>query len=175
MTDGLFFRCYLPVLAITVMAGSVSSCRSIPVNFEPATPTYSTPPATKGDAADFSRDWQQRGGNKSGFLLVTENDESLQWRLALIDSAQSSIDLQTYLWSPDFSGQLLFDRMQRESDMAPTESDWVGLHAKAAVVDRKRVFIGSFNFSPRSRNLKTEMGILVDSPQLVKKDRSVHG
>ena len=43
-------------------------------------------------------------------------------------------------------------------------SDWVGLHAKAAVVDRKRVFIGSFNFSPRSRNLNTEMGILVDSP-----------
>ena len=39
----------------------------------------------------------------------------------------------------------------------------VGLHAKAAVVDREHVFIGSFNFSPRSRNLNLEMGILVHS------------
>ena len=55
--------------------------------------------------------------------------------------------------------------MQRELDTPPIESAWVGLHAKAAVIDRKRVFIGSFNFSPRSRNLNLELGILVDSPE----------
>lgn len=54
--------------------------------------------------------------------------------------------------------------MQRVLDMPPVESSWVGLHAKAAVLDREHVFIGSFNFSPRSRNLNTEMGILVHSP-----------
>src|SRR6476646_10188347 len=33
----------------------------------------------------------------------------------------------------------------------------LALHAKAAVFDRKPVFIGSFNLDPRSMNLDTEM------------------
>jgi phosphatidylserine/phosphatidylglycerophosphate/cardiolipin synthase-like enzyme len=37
--------------------------------------------------------------------------------------------------------------------------------AEAAVLDREHVFIGSFNFNPRSRELNTEMGILVHSPE----------
>ncbi|MCW5699837.1 MAG: phospholipase D family protein [Rhodospirillales bacterium] len=40
------------------------------------------------------------------------------------------------------------------------------LHAKTAVFDRRRVYIGSFNMDPRSTHLNTEMGILVDSPEL---------
>ena len=41
-----------------------------------------------------------------------------------------------------------------------------GLHAKTAVYDRKTVFIGSFNLDPRSENLNTEIGILVESEEL---------
>jgi putative cardiolipin synthase len=33
-------------------------------------------------------------------------------------------------------------------------------------VDRSRVFIGSFNFDPRSARLNTEMGFVIDSPAL---------
>ena len=55
--------------------------------------------------------------------------------------------------------------MHAQLDTPPVVSDWVGLHAKAAVLDREHVFIGSFNFSPRSRNLNTEMGILVHSAE----------
>ncbi|HLY53556.1 MAG TPA: phospholipase D family protein [Steroidobacteraceae bacterium] len=40
------------------------------------------------------------------------------------------------------------------------------LHAKAIVVDRHFVFIGSMNLDPRSRLLNTEMGVLVESPEL---------
>ncbi len=40
------------------------------------------------------------------------------------------------------------------------------LHAKGFAIDRKRVFIGSLNFDPRSRLLNTEMGVLIDSPQI---------
>jgi len=39
----------------------------------------------------------------------------------------------------------------------------IGSHAKTAVFDRKRVFIGSFNLDPRSTHLNTELGILVES------------
>src|SRR6266487_4099318 len=40
------------------------------------------------------------------------------------------------------------------------------LHAKTFAVDRSRVFIGSFNFDPRSARLNTEMGFVIDSPAL---------
>ena len=39
------------------------------------------------------------------------------------------------------------------------------LHAKTMAVDRKRVFVGSFNFDPRSANLNTELGFVIDSPR----------
>jgi cardiolipin synthase C len=40
------------------------------------------------------------------------------------------------------------------------------LHAKTFAVDRARIFIGSFNFDPRSAELNTEMGFVIDSPVL---------
>jgi putative cardiolipin synthase len=41
-----------------------------------------------------------------------------------------------------------------------------GLHAKTFAVDRERIFVGSFNFDMRSALLNTEMGLVVDSPEL---------
>ncbi len=38
-----------------------------------------------------------------------------------------------------------------------------GLHAKTFAVDQRRVFVGSFNFDPRSAKLNTEMGLIIDS------------
>jgi putative cardiolipin synthase len=38
------------------------------------------------------------------------------------------------------------------------------LHAKTISVDGSRVFIGSFNFDPRSARLNTEMGFVIESP-----------
>ncbi len=40
------------------------------------------------------------------------------------------------------------------------------LHAKTFAIDRRRVFIGSFNFDPRSALLNCEMGFMIDSPSL---------
>jgi putative cardiolipin synthase len=40
------------------------------------------------------------------------------------------------------------------------------LHAKTIGVDRRQVYVGSANFDPRSAHLNTEMGLLIDSPQL---------
>jgi cardiolipin synthase C len=40
------------------------------------------------------------------------------------------------------------------------------LHAKAFVFDRKRIFIGSANFDRRSLHLNTEIGLMIDSPDL---------
>jgi cardiolipin synthase C len=40
------------------------------------------------------------------------------------------------------------------------------LHAKVFVLDRQRLFIGSMNFDYRSLKLNTEIGLLIDSPEL---------
>ena len=41
-----------------------------------------------------------------------------------------------------------------------------GLHSKAFAIDDRYLFVGSFNWDPRSVNINTEMGILIDSPSL---------
>jgi cardiolipin synthase C len=46
------------------------------------------------------------------------------------------------------------------------------LHTKAMVVDSRWSFVGSMNIDPRSANLNTEMGVLVDSPELAAQLRS---
>jgi putative cardiolipin synthase len=50
-----------------------------------------------------------------------------------------------------------------------TGSSASSLHAKTFSVDGSRVFIGSFNFDPRSAKLNTEMGFVIDSPPLAQK------
>jgi putative cardiolipin synthase len=46
------------------------------------------------------------------------------------------------------------------------KSAGVSLHAKAAVIDRHLVFIGSMNLDLRSKLLNTEMGVIADCPEL---------
>jgi putative cardiolipin synthase len=40
------------------------------------------------------------------------------------------------------------------------------LHAKTFAIDRRRAFVGSFNFDPRSYSLNTELGVVIESPRL---------
>jgi len=43
------------------------------------------------------------------------------------------------------------------------------LHAKTISVDRTRVFVGSFNFDPRSARLNTELGFVIESRALAER------
>lgn len=53
------------------------------------------------------------------------------------------------------------------SDEGPVlRSSGTTLHAKTFAVDGRKVFIGSFNFDPRSMHLNTELGFLIESPTL---------
>ncbi|MDF7807420.1 phospholipase D family protein [Pontiellaceae bacterium B12219] len=51
------------------------------------------------------------GTDESAFMLIPRNSDALNWRLALIDSARQSIDLQVFIWSDDESGRLLLSRI----------------------------------------------------------------
>ena len=47
-------------------------------------------------------------------------------------------------------------------------SSRASLHTKAAIVDRRRLFVGSFNLDPRSAELNCEMGVWIDSEALAR-------
>jgi putative cardiolipin synthase len=57
-------------------------------------------------------------------------------------------------------------RDAREEKVKFGSSSSAGLHAKTFAVDRRRIFVGSFNFDQRSARLNTEMGLVIDSPTL---------
>lgn len=66
--------------------------------------------------------------------------------------------------------------MRREATAKPTRdnagpfgSSGSSLHAKTFAVDGERAFVGSFNFDPRSARLNTEMGLVIESPELARK------
>ena len=72
---------------------------------------YAVAPATSGQLADIAASIRAEHGEKfSGFRVLDSSREGLAWRLALIDSATTSLDIQTYLWYPDNSGALLLER-----------------------------------------------------------------
>ena len=72
------------------------------------------------------------------------------------------------------AGVRLFE-MKRMSGTVPQASGGTGgsggssgssLHAKTFAIDRSRVFVGSFNFDPRSARLNTELGFVIESVPL---------
>lgn len=69
------------------------------------------------------------------------------------------------------AGATLFELKRMAStpkvrDRGLTGGSGSSLHAKVFTSDRQRVFIGSFNFDPRSLKLNTEMGFVIESPAL---------
>jgi putative cardiolipin synthase len=69
------------------------------------------------------------------------------------------------------AGVALFEMKRVPSALAAQErrigsSSASSLHAKTFAVDRSTVFVGSFNFDPRSARLNTELGFVIESPPM---------
>ncbi|PZR06269.1 MAG: hypothetical protein DI536_30500 [Archangium gephyra] len=58
----------------------------------------------------------RHGTEPSGFQLINHNEDALTWRLALIDSARGSLDVMTFLWWGDESGDLLLSHVIAAAD-----------------------------------------------------------
>ncbi|MNX10222.1 Major cardiolipin synthase ClsA [compost metagenome] len=67
-----------------------------------------------------------------------------------------------------FEMKRMAHRAERNKSMGPFGSSGSSLHAKTFAVDGQRVFVGSFNFDPRSARLNTELGFVIDSPALAR-------
>jgi putative cardiolipin synthase len=85
------------------------------------------------------------------------NSHYKRWRKPLLDAG-----IELYEARPDAAVRSLI------VDTPPTQAEYMGLHMKAMVIDRSHVFVGSMNLDPRSWEINSEMGIVVDSPGLGK-------
>ncbi len=98
----------LPILAATLLACAGPQLQT---DVERPDPSYALPPAASGVLAEMAeRIHAANDPEHSGFHLLDGSHESLTWRLALIDSAVSSLDIMTYLWYPDVAGRLILER-----------------------------------------------------------------
>jgi putative cardiolipin synthase len=53
-----------------------------------------------------------------------------------------------------------------EEGKSGREFEHTGLHMKSFIIDRRYMFVGSFNWDPRSAKINTEIGVFVDSPEM---------
>lgn len=60
---------------------------------------------------------------------------------------------------------------RRRSGSGPSSGSTSGtsLHAKTLALDGNRVFVGSFNFDPRSARINCEMGFMIESPAMAER------
>lgn len=71
-------------------------------------------------------------------------------------------------------GVRLFE-LRPDADLVERDWEWLApgsranLHSKAAVLDRRRAVVGSFNMDPRSNRLNTEMALLVHDARLAER------
>jgi putative cardiolipin synthase len=80
----------------------------------------------------------------------------VRYRRPMLDDGADLYEVRSRLGSRRGSGQTT--RISRFGTY--------GLHAKLFVFDRERIFIGSMNFDQRSKRLNTEIGLIIDSPEL---------
>jgi putative cardiolipin synthase len=80
----------------------------------------------------------------------------MHYRLPLLESGVELYEIRSLLGNSRGSGQTA----------AISRYGNYSLHAKLFVFDRKRLFIGSMNFDQRSMHLNTEIGLIIDSPEL---------
>lgn len=82
----------------------------------------------------------------------------MQYRVPLLEDGVELYEIRSLLGNTRGSGQT----------KAISRYGNYSLHAKLFVFDRKRLFIGSMNFDQRSMHLNTEIGLIIDSPELAR-------
>jgi putative cardiolipin synthase len=74
---------------------------------------------------------------------------------------RAGIDIFEFKPQPEIQRELI-DRYQQLEKKAPI----FAIHAKTLVIDSRQLYIGTFNLDPRSANLNTEVGVIIDNRQL---------
>ncbi|MGB5583556.1 MAG: phospholipase D-like domain-containing protein, partial [Gammaproteobacteria bacterium] len=107
--------------------------------------------------------------NQGVSIIISTNSlastDNLQAFSGYRNQRQELVDmgLQIYEYQPYPEIQrILLERYPEFKDKQPV----FAIHAKTMVIDSSIVFIGTYNLDPRSQNLNTEVGIIVNHPDL---------
>jgi cardiolipin synthase C len=73
-------------------------------------------PRAEGVLAEAAARLAVNRPGQTGFAMLADGPAAFAARVALIDSAQSSIDAQYYIWHGDLTGALLLDALRRAAD-----------------------------------------------------------
>ena len=85
---------------------------------------------------------------------------------------QNKVELYEFLSAPEFENlNTHTDEISQKAKVSLKGLSRSSLHAKMMAIDEKQVFVGSFNFDPRSVKYNTEIGVILNSPDLA---RAVH-
>jgi len=101
------------ILAILVVLAT-TACTTLKPNPEKVI-THTLPEASTGLLAETVRKLDLEPGQTAAMRLPAARD-ALEWRLALVDHASTSIDIQYFIWSRDEVGSLLLDRLLDAAD-----------------------------------------------------------
>jgi putative cardiolipin synthase len=82
------------------------------------------------------------------------------YRVPLLESGVELHEVRALLGNVKGSGQTA--KMSRYGNYA--------LHAKMYVFDRQRLFVGSMNYDQRSKRINTEIGLIIDSPEIAQQE-----
>jgi putative cardiolipin synthase len=83
--------------------------------------------------------------------------------------SEKSIDLQYFFMKNDTAGAVMANALlnaARELSGNENDPDALTLHTKAILIDHRYMFIGSLNLDPRSIEINSEMGLLIDSESM---------
>lgn len=89
-----------------------------------------------------------------------------RWRRPLLEAGVELYETRRAQIDKDVERDKKLQRSQRSQGSGLGLSSGESLHAKTFAVDRQTLFVGSFNFDPRSVRLNTEIGLLIQSPRL---------
>jgi putative cardiolipin synthase len=109
-------RQYCNLLAGILLAFWFSGCATLPPRPETAHEPALPPPAATPLAEVSQQFIEDHGETSSGFRLLLDARQAMLDRLALIDKAERSLDIQIFIWDGDAAGTLLFHRALLAAD-----------------------------------------------------------
>ena len=102
-----WFRSFGPAIMFLFAA-----CASLPTDYPPPPHSVTLEPDPTTSIGRLASDFAERKGDEvSGYAAVDANSDGLRWRLAMVDSAERSLDILYYLWYGDSGGLLLLEHV----------------------------------------------------------------
>jgi putative cardiolipin synthase len=100
------------LLALLIIPFFLTGCAAHALGSREHAPhTTALPPPRKAPLVQLIEDQAQDFPKQSGFYPLIDGETALRARTSLVDVAQSSIDVQYYIWRTDRTGRLLLSRL----------------------------------------------------------------